>query len=144
MRISVLRGISGSGKTTWAKQHEGKALVLSTDHYFLVDGEYRFDPMKLGENHRRCFREFAEAVLKSEPWIIVDNTNLSAWEYAPYVVMGEAYGYQVELLTFMVTPEVSLQRKQLVKEDDLHRSYQRFVRESAHMPSRFERIHRVM
>ena len=144
MRITVLRGISGAGKSTWAARHAHEALVVSTDAFFLVRGEYRFDPRKLQENHGRCFRAFMEGILRAKPWIIVDNTNVQAWEYAPYVLAGQAYGYEVELLTFPCSVETSLARKQLVPAEDLRHIHARFEQETREMPRRFRGIHRLM
>jgi predicted kinase len=144
MKVTILRGISGAGKTTWVKANAKEAVVVSADHFFLVDGEYRFDANKLQEAHVACFRRFMEAVLKKEPWIVVDNTNVSAWESAPYVLAGESYGYTVELLTLACTVEVSLSRKQQLAPESLRRMHDRVLRETASMPPRFKSIHRII
>jgi len=79
----ILRGCSGSGKSTVAKwlQQELKGAVFSTDSFFTVDGVYRFDPKKLQENHQKNLDAFLayEGVLA-----VVDNTNLAQWEYQKY------------------------------------------------------------
>ena len=144
MKVTVLRGISGSGKTTWTKAHESKAHIVSADFYFMRDGVYTFDPQKLEENHAKCFRAFMEALLKSEEWIIVDNTNICAWEYSPYVLAAEAYGYAVELVTFECSVEVSLSRKDAVPPEKLRATSQRLEEEARRMPRRFKGIHRVI
>lgn len=144
MRVTILRGISGSGKTTWANAYANQALIVSTDHFFLQEGVYQFDPLKLAEYHERCFREFLEGILAHAEWIIVDNTNISAWEYAPYVLAGRAYGYEVELRTFECPVDVSRMRKQLVPENELQGTFERLERETRMMPKRFRSIHRVI
>jgi predicted kinase len=143
MRITVLRGISGSGKSTWVKNNAPDAHVVSADHFFMIDGEYKFDPSKLQENHTKCFREFMDAILSSEAHIVIDNTNIQAWEYSPYVIAGEAFGYTVEILTLECTVEASLSRKDLVKQKSLERMHAELTRETEYMPKSFQKIHHV-
>lgn len=143
MKVTVLRGISGAGKSTWVKTHAADAAVVSADHFFHVDGEYRFDPSKLQENHAKCFRAFVEALFAKAPHIIVDNTNIEAWEYSPYVIAAEALGYQVELLTLECSVDISLSRKKMVEPKSLERMHASLTRETEHMPKRFQRIHRI-
>ena len=42
--------------------------------------------------------------------VIVDNTNLTAWELAPYVRLAELYGYNYQILTFWCDPLVCAKR----------------------------------
>jgi predicted kinase len=144
MKVTILRGISGSGKSTWAKEHGEEALVVSADVFFLQDGTYQFDPSRLQEVHINCFRRFMEAIFTSVPWVIVDNTNISAWEYSPYVLAAQAYGYEVEILTFNCSVELSRSRKNLVPLPSLHRTCERCNQETLTMPSRFKPLHRVV
>lgn len=144
MRVTVLRGISGAGKTTWVKTHAADAVVVSADHYFFVDGVYKFDPSKLPEFHNRCFRSFLDAVLVATPYIVVDNTNIHAWEYAPYVLAAQAFGYEVELLTLTCSIELSQARKNIVPPRQLVRSLEELDQETANMPKRFAGIHRTL
>ena len=144
MKVTILRGISGAGKTTWTKANAASATIVSADHYFMKDGEYRFDVQKLQENHNRCFRDFMDAILKQESWIVVDNTNISTWEYSPYVLAAESYGYEVELLTFLCSPELATSRKQQVHADKVYSLSKRLDEETRTMPQRFARIHRII
>jgi adenylate kinase family enzyme len=51
-----MRGIPGSGKSTTAKKLAGETgKIHSTDNYFMVDGEYKFDPSKIREYHEANF-----------------------------------------------------------------------------------------
>ena len=59
----------------------------------MVDGEYQFDPTKLGEYHAQNLRQatyfmegFAVSVYDySDALCIIDNTNTQHWEYEKYV-----------------------------------------------------------
>lgn len=100
MKLILMRGVSGSGKSTLARQiaeaHPG-AVIYSTDDFFMVEGEYRFDPKRLGEYHGKNHRRTHEAMANGCPCIIVDNTHTQAWEMRPYVESAQAHGYAVEI-----------------------------------------------
>lgn len=145
MRITILRGISGSGKSYWANQRRDQAVIVSADAYFFdANGEYRFDIEQLAEHHRQCFRDFLRAVTEQTPWIIVDNTNISAWEFSPYVLAGESYGYEVQILSFPCTLALSVSRKDWVPPEQVARSLERFANETSHLPAKFRPIHQLM
>lgn len=94
MKLIIVRGIPGSGKSTWAHSQVG-ATVCSADDYFYVDGVYTFDPQSLPYAHNACIIYCKAAMQRQEPLIIVDNTNTQRWEYAPYLEIAGRYGYQV-------------------------------------------------
>lgn len=103
LRVIILRGPSGSGKTTWAKTNHPKAVILSADDEFEKEGVYSFDPRKLDRAHGEClvsFVNYLESYRKGilDPdegtnyaTVIVDNTNCSPVELAPYVALAQAY-----------------------------------------------------
>ena len=100
--VIVLSGISGSGKSTLAKQLaelEPATAVISADDFFMEEGFYRFNPKKLGDAHAQCLRDFTEYLLQGGMHlIVVDNTNTTNWERAPYMALGMAYGYATWLV----------------------------------------------
>lgn len=102
MKIYILRGVPGCGKSTYAKLVQEvsprRTAVVSADSYFMRDGDYRFDPTQLHLAHGECLRSYTEFVARSQGWgfetIIVDNTNLSVAEIAPYYALALAYGHR--------------------------------------------------
>lgn len=104
-KLIILRGLPGSGKTTVAEEiryhliHDTDAFVTirSTDSKFLdADGNYKFDPKKLGEYHLLNQREVQEDMISGAEVIIVDNTNTRRWEMKPYIDLAIQHGYTVE------------------------------------------------
>lgn len=95
-----MRGVSGSGKSTLAQKiaDEQVSVVYSTDDFFMVDGEYRFDPKRLGEFHAENVKRTKDAMVEKCPCIIIDNTNTQAWEMKPYVELAVSYGYKVSIV----------------------------------------------
>lgn len=112
MKVIITRGGSGAGKSTWAKNHHPNARIFSADNFFLVDGEYRFDPTKLGEAHGKCLRDYIDfcrgvsvgEYVGENLTAIVDNTNTTLSEFSPYAEVAQAYGHEVQILTFIYDP----------------------------------------
>jgi predicted kinase len=108
-QLIIMQGLPGSGKSTWAKNHYPTAAVCSADDFFVVGGEYKFDPTKIGEAHKACFCRFLELV-EGYPIIVVDNTNPTLWELSPYIRVGEAKGYEVTVVRVKTDPETCASR----------------------------------
>jgi predicted kinase len=109
--VLVLRGLPGSGKSTLIKQFPW-AVVVSADTFMVDDaGAYSFDPARLPLCHGRCLREFTEALVNGRrSLIIVDNTNTTTVECAPYMALAPAFGYKALLVTLNVLPSTSAAR----------------------------------
>jgi predicted kinase len=109
-RVVILRGISGAGKSTYIRKHFPKAIVVSADHYFQRDGEYKFDATLLPKAHGSCLWRFQKAVCQHARLIVVDNTNTQVRELAPYADFAKQHGYAVEVIRLKVDPEVAAAR----------------------------------
>jgi predicted kinase len=113
--VIILSGVPGSGKSHYIKkQIQGNVLVCSADHYFEKTGSYVFDPSKLGQAHGECLRKFAANVSDEEGnpngTLVVDNTNTSAIELAPYVALCQAFEVECELVTVLCDPDIAAAR----------------------------------
>lgn len=95
MKLIIVRGLPGSGKTTYAKSL-GIAHV-ETDMFFMKDGFYQFDPALLPENHRKCYEQ-VRAHLLAECDCVVSNTFTELWEMQEYLDLGEELGAEVEVV----------------------------------------------
>jgi len=104
-RLIIMRGISGSGKTTYAHKNYPDAVFCSADDFYVdpLSGVYDFDPAKLGEAHLYSWRKAHEAMMSGAPLVVIDNTHTQLWEMSPYIQMGAALGYDV-LIVRMDTP----------------------------------------
>lgn len=124
LQCYILSGVSGAGKSTWIQNQAwaDNADIHSADAYFLQDGVYRFDPKLLPEAHAECLRGFIHGVrpgfrakemgldLSDQAIQVVDNTNTTNEEIAPYYSVAKAYGYSVTLVTLRVNLELAAQR----------------------------------
>ncbi|XP_062329551.1 NEDD4-binding protein 2-like 2 isoform X1 [Osmerus eperlanus] len=96
--LILMRGVPGSGKSTLAKELLStgpSGLVLSTDDYFSEEQDYLYDPSLLGKAHDWNHNRAKEAMQKGSSPVIIDNTNLQAWEMKPYVKLAVERGYSV-------------------------------------------------
>jgi predicted kinase len=96
--LFIVRGLPGSGKSTFAKTLGGKH--FETDNFFMVDGEYKFDVTKLKAAHEWCQNSVNTAMILNittdlNSTIVVSNTFTQEWEMKPYFDMAETYGYRV-------------------------------------------------
>jgi predicted kinase len=97
--LILCRGVSGAGKTTFAKTLGG--IHIEADQYF-IDGEgnYKFDGSKIKLAHEYC-RAQTEAWMQtkgdqvSTNKIVVSNTFTQLWEMEPYFEMAKRHGYKV-------------------------------------------------
>lgn len=112
-QLILLRGVSGSGKSTLAKEYLDRGgVVHSTDDFFMKDGIYQFDSKKIGYYHKLNQKRTEEAMINGQSPIIIDNTNLQAWEMKPYVEMADKHGYEVKIIESDMTDIDELMRRQ--------------------------------
>jgi predicted kinase len=106
MNIIITRGGSGAGKSTWAKTNHPDAMILSADLHPGLYTDGVFNPGKLGEAHAKCLLDFIEVCQdpQGNTTVIVDNTNTSVSEFAPYAQVGQVYGHSVQILTWIYDP----------------------------------------
>jgi energy-coupling factor transporter ATP-binding protein EcfA2 len=114
MKITIMQGLPGSGKSTIARTLSG--LIVSADNYPGLytrgpDGTVRFDPSLLGAAHGACFRS-AITAFEGYHDVVVDNTNLTVEECAPYFLLAQAYQAKPVLMTVICAPDVAFARQQ--------------------------------
>ncbi|XP_040029357.1 uncharacterized protein n4bp2l2 [Gasterosteus aculeatus] len=97
--LILMRGLPGSGKSTLARERLAESpdgLILSTDDYFAFRDGYRYEPGLLGAAHEWNQNRAKDAMRDGRSPIIIDNTNVQAWEMKPYVKMAVESGYKVD------------------------------------------------
>lgn len=110
-KVIVMRGISGSGKSEIVKRlfqeckdNGGMFGFVSTDSFFMYGGKYNFNPAFLSEAHGQCFRRYISYLGAGNlDLIVVDNTNVTVAEIAPYMLGADAFRYQAEILNIECT-----------------------------------------
>ena len=93
--LILLRGLPGSGKSTFAKLLGGNN--YEADKYFErgLNDVYEFIPSKLKNAHEWCHDLVHIDMIKNEPRIVVSNTFTQEWEMDAYYELAKQYGYRV-------------------------------------------------
>lgn len=156
--VLVLRGVSGSGKSTLAsfihKALEGTPTIVSADAYFTsTAGEYRFNPTLLPNAHAACLRAFVRGLQRDPAWspgdpegptnevLIVDNTNTTVAECAPYMALAAAYGWTPTLVGIDADPRKAAARNvHGVSAETVDSQHTRMIWGTAALPTFWRRV----
>jgi len=111
-KVTILSGVPGSGKSHYVKGlRTDPWLVYSADDWFMSSGSYVFVPAQLPQAHGACLRSFVEYVVRGVAGdMVVDNTNTTVAEIAPYAALALAYGHTLEIITIECDPAIAAAR----------------------------------
>lgn len=107
MKLCLIRGPSGTGKSTIAREIHGresnrcgKVYHYESDQFFVDEhtGTYRFNVAKLSAAHKWNQLQVERAMLHESPIIIVSNTFIAHWEMEHYMELAEEYRYEVQII----------------------------------------------
>jgi len=122
--LYIVRGIPGSGKSTFAKTLGGQH--YEADMFFIdVDGNYQFDSTKIKDAHQWCQSIVKTDMILEYPKIIVSNTSTQEWEMEPYFKLAKEYGYAV--FTIVVENVHGGKNIHNVPDDKIKQMKERFV-----------------
>lgn len=118
--LYIVRGMPGSGKSTYAK-------TLSINHFeaddfFYKEGEYLFEPAGLKKAHDSCFINVELSLFDGQD-VVVANTFTTLKEIQPYIDLADRYETNVQIVT--CTGEYESIHE--VPEHTIERMRQRFV-----------------
>jgi predicted kinase len=100
--LFLVRGLPGSGKTSFATHIWNEYAICEADQYFYdKEGNYNFDPSKIKDAHAWC-KNKVETMMGDHqlneqyyPEIAVSNTFTQEWEMEDYYKLAEKYNYKV-------------------------------------------------
>ena len=98
--LTLVRGLPGSGKTTFVNDViKPDAMFAADDFFYDEDGEYNFDGSKIGVAHMECQHKTHMAMRKGLSSIAVHNTFVKLWEMLEYYIMADMNRYTVHVIT---------------------------------------------
>lgn len=91
-KLTIVRGLPGSGKSTYAKQYASCQLAhtnrihhhFEADQFFMLHGEYQFDPRLISAAHDWCYSKTVFALRRGYD-VVVSNTFTRMWELERYL-----------------------------------------------------------
>lgn len=95
MKLTLVRGLPGSGKTTMANSLMTGPFDthLEADMYFMRDGTYQFDATKLSNAHQWCLQQtefwLTRYIRNDARRAIVSNTFTTVRELRPYFDLAQ-------------------------------------------------------
>jgi predicted kinase len=97
--LFVVRGLPGSGKSTYAKTLVQPSAHFEADQYFVRGGKYNFDPSKLKDAHADCLARTRKAMVEGKhKRVAVSNTFTMKWEVQPYIDLAKELGWTVKVI----------------------------------------------
>lgn len=97
-KLYILRSPSGGGKSTTANKLAPSENIFETDNYFMKNGKYVFDYTKIKDAHAWNKDKVDMAMQEEKNPIVLANTNIQKWEFAPYISLAKAHGYKIEFV----------------------------------------------
>lgn len=97
MNLYLIRGLPGSGKSTFAAM---LARTLDCDHWehdkylYTEEGEYLWTEKRMAYAYRQCLRDTEATMERQEP-VVVSNVFPTAKSLKNYRKLAEKYGYRV-------------------------------------------------
>ena len=93
--LTVVRGLSGSGKSTYAKSFGD--FHVEADMFFMREGRYQWTADRLKHAHEWCFNTVATA-MDAGMDVVVSNTFVRRWEFSRYLDYAKELNYDVKVI----------------------------------------------
>ena len=96
MRLTIVRGLPGSGKSTFAKEKFPGILHLENDMLHMADGKYQFVESKAGPR-QVLLRELCSLAIENGSDVVVSNVFVSRRAVDIYRAIAEVHGAEFKV-----------------------------------------------
>ena len=96
MKLTIIRGVPGSGKSTYAKKNFN-CLILEQDMFFIRNGKYKWYPDGMPSAVAWC-KNMATTALENGMDVCVVNTNVKRRYVEEYKKLAEQYNASFEVI----------------------------------------------
>lgn len=95
-KLTIIRGLPGSGKSTYAKKNY-KCLILENDMFHMRNGEYMWDKDEMPNAIDWCMKT-CENALSLGMDVVVSNTFTRGSVIRKYIEIADKYGADYEVI----------------------------------------------
>jgi predicted kinase len=95
--LILIRGVPGSGKSTYAKKHFPNHRHLEADQFHMKGGKYDWKPENVKKSHDWCQKE-TEAELDNDKKVVVSNTFTTLKEMTYYIELAKKMNKKIKVL----------------------------------------------
>lgn len=152
-KLVILRGIPGSGKSTWVKENQLEAYTLSSDHirtlYQAPSLNRSGDLVLIDYENKKVWdtlTQMLEARMEHGEFVIVDATHTTMKEIMKYKLLAKKYCYRMYCVDFSDVP-LQVAKKQNALRNSLSRVPESVIdrmskrlQENLNLPSGVERL----
>lgn len=121
MHLIILRGLPGSGKSTFAEElkvllQENRidSIIISNDSLRMQDSNYVYDITNNNKIYQECYKILVESLVNKVPVVIIDNCNLNINLINNYKRLSVKFNYKYYQLAFQ-KPKYKFLRQQFQK-----------------------------
>lgn len=122
--LYILRGVPGSGKSTWVKNNGYSDYVVSSDEIRIhlsgiltdPDGKRYIDQSKNNQVFDRFFKEIESMMIRGL-MVVADATHTNERDFAKYLPLCDKYGYKAVCIDFSKTPIKTALERNKKRED---------------------------
>ena len=95
--LTIVRGIPGSGKTSFVKEAKIECIHLEADMLCVRGDEYLWEPSQVRHNHD-TLHKIAALVMDRGADLVISNTFTQKWEFRDYIDYAQNRNYEVGVI----------------------------------------------
>lgn len=132
MKVIIMCGVSGAGKSTYARKHYPDTVVYAVDNFLSYDEDNVYkDKPTLQRAYNKCLRSFVENLpdyILNDEDIVIDNANTTITGIAPFISLALVFDCEVEVIMISCDPRKAWERNQHnVSWEDVQAQHERLL-----------------